>query len=45
MVSAVAIKEDGEVAAAYAIALLEAIARDEIGGRRPPRLTEPGQAT
>ncbi|MBI2893938.1 MAG: hypothetical protein HYY06_10330 [Deltaproteobacteria bacterium] len=30
---------------AYAQALLHALARDEAAGRRPPRLTEPGQAT
>jgi hypothetical protein len=29
----------------YAAALLAALARDEVAGRRSPRLTEPGQAT
>src|SRR5687767_2262450 len=29
----------------FALALLHAIARDEAAGRRPARLTEPGQAT
>jgi hypothetical protein len=31
--------------ATYASALLAALARDEVAGRRSPRLTEPGQAT
>ena len=29
----------------YALVLLRAIVREEVAGRRPPRLTEPGQAT
>ena len=35
----------GELSDTYAAALVEAIAREEIAGRRSARLTEPGQAT
>jgi len=44
MVTAAVVDEGGR-AAQYAMALLHAIARDETSGRRPARLTEPGQAT
>jgi hypothetical protein len=44
MASAALVDEGGR-RAQYAIALLHAIARDEAAGRRPTRLTEPGQAT
>jgi hypothetical protein len=39
-------EQPGEAAcAAYAFALLHALARDEVAGRRPARLIEPGRAT
>src|SRR5688572_7363507 len=39
------VKEGGSGVAELATALLHALARDEAAGRRPPRLTEPQQAT
>src|SRR5688572_12498164 len=41
----VATEENDRRVAEYAVALLHAMARDEVAGRRPARLTEPGQAT
>jgi hypothetical protein len=45
MDSSVAKLPGAAAGAEYALALLNALARDEAAGRRPARLTEPGQAT
>ncbi len=39
------VEKDQRATAAYAAALLHALARDEAAGRRPVRLTEPGLST